>query len=122
MALQTLLAGAASGLSSTPVRAPKQMASASARTFNVDSGPNHCCEPHWCSSSTCTHVSRKLPWAELKTKCEAGGNEVALSDSFDASSCAGQINFSGRTCVVIGQGQALDAKKAGRFFYGNGAG
>jgi hypothetical protein len=60
-------------------------------------------------------------WAELKTKCEAGGNEVTLSDSFDASSYAGEINFSGKTCVVIGQGQTLDAKKAGRFFSGRGA-
>jgi hypothetical protein len=28
-------------------------------------------------------------WAELKALCEAGGNEVALSDSFDASAYAG---------------------------------
>jgi hypothetical protein len=61
-------------------------------------------------------------WAELKTKCEAGGNEVTLSDSFDASVYAGQINFSGKTCVVIGHGQTLDAGKSGRFFYGSGAG
>ena len=61
-------------------------------------------------------------WAELKIKCEAGGNEVTLSDSFDASSYSGQIDFSGKTCVVKGQGQTLDAKGAGRFFYGYGAG
>jgi hypothetical protein len=61
-------------------------------------------------------------WAELKALCEAGGNEVALSDSFDASSYPGQITSSGKTCVVKGQGQALDAKGAGRFFYGSGAG
>ena len=61
-------------------------------------------------------------WAELKTLCEAGGNEVTLSDSFDASSYSGEIDFSGKTCVVKGQGQTLDAKGAGRFFYGSGAG
>jgi hypothetical protein len=60
-------------------------------------------------------------WAELKNKCEAGGNEVTLSDSFDASSYTG-IDFSGKTCVVKGQGQTLDAKGAGGFFYGSGAG
>jgi hypothetical protein len=61
-------------------------------------------------------------WAELKTKCEAGGNEVALSDSFDASVYAGEINFSGKTCVVIGHGQTLGAGKSGRFFDIWGAG
>ena len=61
-------------------------------------------------------------WAELKTKCEAGGNEVTPSDSFDASVYAGQIDFSGKTCVVISHGQTLDAGKSGRFFYGSGAG
>jgi hypothetical protein len=61
-------------------------------------------------------------WTELKTKCEAGGNEVTLTDSFDASSYTEQIDFSGKTCVVKGQGQTLDAKGAGRFFYGSGAG
>jgi hypothetical protein len=61
-------------------------------------------------------------WAELKTKCEAGGNEVTLSDSFDASVYAGQIDFSRKTCVVIGHGQTLDAGKSGCFFYGSGAG
>jgi hypothetical protein len=63
-------------------------------------------------------------WAEMKTKCEAGGNEVTLAgSSFDDDSLyPGQIDFSGKTCVVIGQGQTLDAKGAGRFFYGNVAG
>jgi hypothetical protein len=61
-------------------------------------------------------------WAELKTLCEAGGNVVTLSGSFDASEYVEQIDFSGVTCVVKGQGQTLDAKGAGRFFYGNGAG
>jgi hypothetical protein len=61
-------------------------------------------------------------WPELKTLCEAGGNEVTLTDDFDASSYDGQIDFSGKTCVVKGQGQTLDAKGAGRFFYGSGAG
>jgi hypothetical protein len=60
----------------------------------------------------------------MKTKCEAGGNEVTLAgSSFDGDSLyPGQIDFSGKTCVVIGQGQTLDAKGAGRFFFGSGAG
>jgi predicted outer membrane repeat protein len=61
-------------------------------------------------------------WTQLKTLCEAGGIEVALSESFDASKYSGLINFSGKTCKIIGQGQVLDAKGAGRFFYGSGAG
>jgi hypothetical protein len=48
-------------------------------------------------------------WAELKAMCEAGGeysgNAVALSELFDASEYAGQD-------------QTLDAKGAGRIFYG----
>jgi hypothetical protein len=61
-------------------------------------------------------------WAALKALCEAGGNEVALGESFDASEYTGQIDFSGVTCVVRGQGQTLDAKGAGRIFFGGGAG
>jgi hypothetical protein len=34
----------------------------------------------------------------------------------------GQIVFSGLKLVIIGNSKALDAKKAGRFFYGKGAG
>jgi hypothetical protein len=51
-----------------------------------------------------------------------GGNEVTLTDSFNASSYAGKIDFSGKTCVVIGHGQTLDAGKSGRIFYGFGPG
>jgi hypothetical protein len=61
-------------------------------------------------------------WEEMRTKCEAGGNEMTLSDTFDSSVYPGEIDFSGKTCVIIGQGQTLDAKDAGRFFYGNGTG
>jgi hypothetical protein len=70
-------------------------------------------------------------WEEMRTKCEAGGNEVSLSDTFDSSVYPGEIDFSGKTCVIIGQGQTLDAKveevigqalRAGRFFYGSGTG
>jgi hypothetical protein len=61
-------------------------------------------------------------WAELKTMCEAGGNEVSLSDSFDGSVYSGHIDFSGKTCMIKGRGQILDANEGGRFFYGMGAG
>jgi predicted outer membrane repeat protein len=61
-------------------------------------------------------------WTDLKTLCEAGGNEVTLTDSFVASSYTEQINFSGKACVVIGNGTTVDAGNRGRFFYGSGAG
>jgi hypothetical protein len=68
-------------------------------------------------------------WEEIKTKCEAGDSEVSLSDSFDSSVYPGQIDFSGKTCVIIGQGQTLDQKNSrrkgqssGLFFFGSGAG
>jgi hypothetical protein len=47
---------------------------------------------------------------------------VSLSSSFDGSVYPGQIDFSDKTCVIIGQGQTLDAKGAGRFFFGIGTG
>jgi hypothetical protein len=58
----------------------------------------------------------------MRTKCEAGGNEMTLSDTFDSSVYPGETDFSGKTCVIIGQGQTLDANGAGSFFYGSGAG
>jgi hypothetical protein len=63
-------------------------------------------------------------WAELKLHCEAGGVEISLSDSFvgDAASYPGQIDFSGKVCVVQGNGKILDAGGTGRFFYGKGEG
>jgi predicted outer membrane repeat protein len=57
-------------------------------------------------------------WSELKTQCESGG-EVFLSDSFAAGSYPGQIDISGKTCVVFGNGKVLDAGGAGRIFYGS---
>jgi hypothetical protein len=56
-------------------------------------------------------------WADLKNLCEAGGNVVTLTDTFDASSYTEQIDFSGKTCVVIGNGKTVDAGNRGRFFY-----
>ena len=61
-------------------------------------------------------------WAELKSLCEAGGNEVTLSQSFDASSYPGQIDFSGKSCVIQGSGQTFDLGQQGRFAYGEGSG
>jgi hypothetical protein len=62
-------------------------------------------------------------WSELKTQCESGGccsfAEVFLSDSFAAGSYPGQIDVSGRTCVVFGNGKVLDAGGAGRIFCGS---
>jgi hypothetical protein len=139
MALQTLLAKAASGLSSTPALQKKWLLRALATWMVVQTtaaSPIGAAPPpapmsvvNFGAPETTVAGHRRLlskvtaaNWAELKTKCEAGDNEVTLSDSFDASSCAGEINFRGKTCVVIGQGRTLDAKNAGRFFAGNGAG
>ena len=139
MALQTLPAKAASGLSSTPALQKKWLLRALATWMVVQTtaaSPIGAAAPpapmsvvNFGAPETPVAGHRRLlskvtaaNWAELKTKCEAGDNEVTLSDSFDASSYAGQIDFSGKTCVVIGQGQTLDAKNAGRFFSGNGAG
>jgi hypothetical protein len=46
---------------------------------------------------------------------------VFLSDSFAAGSYPGQIDVSGKTCVVFGNGKVLDAGGAGRIFYGSDA-
>ena len=59
-------------------------------------------------------------WAQLKSLCEAGGNDITLSQSFDASSYPGQIDFSGKSCVIRGSGQTFDMGQEGRFAYGSG--
>ena len=56
-------------------------------------------------------------WAELKSLCEAGGNDVTLSQSFDASSYPGLIDVSGKSCVIRGSGHVFDLGQAGRFAY-----
>ena len=139
MALQTLLAKAASALSNAPVLQKKWLLRAVATWMVVQTtaaspidaapSPAPMSVVNFGAMETQATGHRRLlskvtaaNWAELKTKCEAGGNEVTLSDSFDASVYAGQIDFSGKTCVVIGHGQTLDAGKSGRFFYGSGAG
>ena len=80
------------------------------------------------SAATTTSVQRRLnevvanDWAELKSLCEAGGNDITLSQLFDASSYPGQIDFSGKSCVIRGSGQTFDMGKRGRFAYGSGSG
>jgi predicted outer membrane repeat protein len=71
----------------------------------------------------------------MRTACEAGGEDVVLSSSFNAGSFPGETNFSGKVCVIRGQGQTLDAAfdvsvggsnsssvAATRLFSGSGAG
>ena len=62
-------------------------------------------------------------WADMKTQCEAG-YEVSLAQSFegDSASYPGEIDFSGKVCVIRGNGKTLDAGGAGRFFTGSGTG
>ena len=62
-------------------------------------------------------------WADMKTQCEAG-YEVSLAQSFegDSASYPGEIDFSGKACVIRGNGKTLDAGGAGRFFTGSGTG
>ena len=80
------------------------------------------------TSTATTTVQRRLnevvadDWAELKSLCEAGGNDITLSPSFDASSYPGQIDFSGKSCVIRGSGQTFDMGQQGRFAYGDGSG
>jgi predicted outer membrane repeat protein len=72
-------------------------------------------------------------WSEMRIACEAGGEDVILSSSFNAGSYPGSIDFSGVACVIRGQGQTLDAamtlESGGntstslkRFFSGSGPG
>ena len=60
-------------------------------------------------------------WADMKTQCEAG-YEVSLAQSFegDSASYPGEIDFSGKACMIRGNGKTLDAGGAGRFFTGSG--
>jgi hypothetical protein len=56
-------------------------------------------------------------WSELKTRCESGGCtgptcEVFLSDSFDAGSYPWQIDVSGKTCVVSGNGKDVGCRRS----------
>ena len=62
-------------------------------------------------------------WTDMKTKCEAG-YEVSLAQSFegDSASYPGEIDFSGKVCVIRGNGKTLDAGGAGRFFTSSGTG
>jgi hypothetical protein len=55
-------------------------------------------------------------WGELMNLCQAGGNEVALSDSFDASSYPGQITFSRKMCVVKARAKPWTPKGLGASF------
>ena len=79
-------------------------------------------------SSATTTMQRRLnevvanDWAELKNLCEAGGNDITLSPSFDASSYPGQIDFSSKSCIIRGSGQTFDLGQQGRFAYGEGSG
>jgi predicted outer membrane repeat protein len=54
-------------------------------------------------------------WAALKYCCEAGGNEVILSETFAAGANPGQITVTG-TCVIRGSGEVLDADGSNRVF------
>ena len=80
------------------------------------------------TSAAATTVQRRLnevvanDWAELKNLCEAGGNDITLSPSFDASSYPGQIDFSSKSCIIRGSGQTFDLGQQGRFAYGEGSG
>jgi hypothetical protein len=49
-------------------------------------------------------------WADMKTQCEAG-YEVSLAQSFegDSASYPGEIDFSGKVCVIRGNGKTIDA-------------
>jgi hypothetical protein len=74
-------------------------------------------------------VNNILNWADLKATCSAsacdtsnGGCTVILSANFFMASYTGEIDFSGKTITIWGQGKVLDASGGGRFFSGVGAG
>jgi hypothetical protein len=54
-------------------------------------------------------------WAALKYCCEAGGNEVILSEAFVAGDNPGEISVTG-ACAIRGSGEILDAGGMNRFF------
>jgi hypothetical protein len=67
-------------------------------------------------------------WNQLKSTCENsacntanGGCTIILSDDFVMGSFTGEIDFSGKTITIWGQGKVLDALGEGRFFRGEGA-
>jgi predicted outer membrane repeat protein len=64
---------------------------------------------------------RVKTWGEIKRVCEVGGTQVVL-ESFNAGAYPGEIDFSGRMCMIQGNGETLDADGRGRFFYGSGLG
>jgi hypothetical protein len=45
---------------------------------------------------------------------------IELSTSFEMGTYTSQCDFSGKTLMIKGQGQTLDANGGGRFFYGSG--
>jgi hypothetical protein len=67
-------------------------------------------------------------WNQLKNKCNTtsacntGGCTIVLGDDFVMGSYNGEIDFSGKTITIWGQGKVLDASGGGRFFSGVGAG
>jgi hypothetical protein len=61
-------------------------------------------------------------WMELKIQCEEGRSEIFLAESFDGSAASypGQIDFTGKTCVIRGENQVIDMGSAGRFAFAEG--
>jgi hypothetical protein len=62
-------------------------------------------------------------WAEMKSACGSmTSGTVTLGDDFMMGSYDSQIDFSGKTLVIIGNNKVLNAGENGRFFYGSGTG
>jgi hypothetical protein len=68
-------------------------------------------------------------WNQLKNRCANsacntanGGCTIALSDNFVMGSYTSEIDFSGKTLNIWGQGKVLDASGGGRVFIGQSAG
>jgi hypothetical protein len=70
-----------------------------------------------------------MSWQQLKSRCENsacstdfGGCTIVLSNNFVMGSYDSEINFSGTTITLWGQGKVLDAAGGGRLFNGDSAG
>jgi hypothetical protein len=74
--------------------------------------------------TTATPVVFVATWMELKTQCEEGESivEVSLAESFNGSAASypGQIDFTGKTCVIRGGNRVIDMGSRGRFAFAEG--
>ena len=72
----------------------------------------------WLMNTTAVVMHRRLAevssWAEMKSACDSmTSGTVTLSDDFGEGGYTGQIDFSGKQLVIIGNDKTLDAGENG---------